>query len=355
MREEIDGLKQALKNHDYKTAAEKAEATTQMLDHVDECAQHQRVIMDDVLNLSRLETKETNDPSAEETTFDPRNTIDSVLKMFAGTIHLKRLQISVDTSDLSSGTRVMADENRFKQILINIISNAIKFSNERGSLTLSMKTLNDREGGHTYLETSVRDTGIGISEHEQALLFTPFSAQKRKRVQEYGGSGLGLRITRQIIDLMHGALSVKSKLGEGTTVTFRVRCEQVPTKECEQQRSVSHSPSASVPLVGSSSLDSKHAHGSNSTTMNVSEQQGLSGEVIEVEKLLAQQRDTPLRVLVCEDNLINQKVISRFLKIRQMDHLVAGSAEEAIRIYGESLSNGAPLDMIFMVRCLLLQ
>jgi PAS domain S-box-containing protein len=355
VREEMEGLREAIRRKDMVESEHRVDYASQFLAHIDECAQHQRVIMDDVLSLSRLET---NEPSvANHTTFDPRLTLKSAINMFNGMSRMKNLQFQMNTDEVPQGAEglVVADENRLKQILINLISNAVKYSRDRGRVTVTLRRLTKQpQGGdnvgaldeHVYLEGSVQDNGVGITEEEQALLFDPFANLKRKRVLEYGGSGLGLRITKELVTLMHGSISVRSKVGEGSVFTFVVRCG-LP-KPGEGGIAASWADDASLTTEALST----GMHGSEAAETLIKEaEERVQREVSET--TMATNRRP--RVLVCEDNHINQMVLSRFLERRGIEYVVAPSGEDALRLYHESLNeNGGPpdhrqpFDLVFM-------
>jgi CheY-like chemotaxis protein len=349
MREEIEGLRHAILKKDLITSEHKVEYASQFLAHIDECAQHQRVVMDDVLSLSRLETK---DLSEVNTTFDPRRTLESAVNMFDGMVRMKHLRFQMDTEGVPSGAEglVVADENRLKQILINLLSNSVKCSRERGCITVALRRFSkpleddaDQGDGYVYLEGSVTDRGLGISKEEQTLLFqgAPFANLKRKRVLEYGraGSGLGLRITKELVDLMHGTISVRSKIGEGSVFTFVVRCG-LPKLGAVATRSANDCNESQTAMQGSEAAE----------TLIREAEERVHCEALDSTSSMPSRRP---RVLVCEDNHINQMVLSRVLEQRNIEYAVASSGEKALRLYRDSLAHTdgrqLPFDIVFMV------
>jgi CheY-like chemotaxis protein len=358
VREEMAGLRGAIREKDLVAAEHKAKYAAQFLAHIDECAQHQRVIMDDVLNLSRLETTDLG--TAGHTTFDPRHTLESVVNMYNGMARMKHLQLLTNTDRVPPGAEglVIADENRLKQILINLISNALKYSRDRGRVTITLRryTKQKQVGGDgdgdgdddqwVYLEGSVEDNGVGITDDAQALLFAPFAKLKRKRVLEYGGSGLGLRITKELVELMHGSISVRSAIGEGSVFTFVVRCGR-------PRPGTTATATAATP---SDARSSAGIHGREAAEALIKEAQERVQREASGATTAAQLRRP--RVLVCEDNQINQMVLSRFLERRGIEYVVAPSGEDALRLYRESLADKfggrlpdrrRPFDLVFMV------
>jgi signal transduction histidine kinase len=108
--------------------------------------------------------------------------------------------------------RITIDKNKFRQILYNLLSNAIKFNREGGTVTIKTS----KHGSHSFLLT-IRDTGIGIEEQNLKKLFIPFVQLDSGITRQHEGSGLGLALTKNIVELHHGEISIQSKIGAGST------------------------------------------------------------------------------------------------------------------------------------------
>jgi CheY-like chemotaxis protein len=126
--------------------------------------------------------------------------------------------------------KVNADELRLEQILINIISNAIKYTPAGKSVELIAEEIPLSGGKNTY-RFIVRDTGVGISEEYLPHIFESFTREERTTINRIQGTGLGLAITAKIVEMMGGTISVKSKLGEGSEFTVEIALESVETEE----------------------------------------------------------------------------------------------------------------------------
>jgi CheY-like chemotaxis protein/anti-sigma regulatory factor (Ser/Thr protein kinase) len=113
------------------------------------------------------------------------------------------------------------DDQRLSQVLANLLSNAVKFTPENGEVRLDVKLL-AAEGRSYKIRLSVKDTGIGITPEQQALLFSPFQQAESTTTRKYGGTGLGLAISKHIVDIMSGSISLESEPGKGTTVAVTV-------------------------------------------------------------------------------------------------------------------------------------
>ncbi len=177
------------------------------------------VIINDILDFSKIEAGRLD---IETVTFD----LDQLLDRLANVVALKasekglELVFSVD-ADVPSA--LLGDPLRINQVLVNLTSNAVKFT-ERGEVVVRCRVA-ERERNHVKLEFSVQDTGIGLSESQQAELFVPFSQADVSTTRRYGGTGLGLTIARQLVERMGGEFTVESKLGQGTTMRFTVPLE----------------------------------------------------------------------------------------------------------------------------------
>jgi CheY-like chemotaxis protein len=171
-------------------------------------------IINDILDLSRIEAGKTNLFMED---FNIRVLMNEVGKLM-GIISDKKGLAYKTMIDVDISERLIGDPDRLKQILFNLIGNAIKFT-EQGSVEIAVKkgkTFEDQ----VQLLFSVKDTGIGIPEETIGQLFTYFVQADDSIIKKYGGTGLGLAISNQLIKLMDGEISVQSKLGEGSNFLF---------------------------------------------------------------------------------------------------------------------------------------
>ena len=178
-------------------------------------------IINDVLDYSKIEA---NSLSIEKIPFSIQKVLDKTITI----CELKALEKDLEfILDLSSQVPnyVMGDPNRLQQILVNLANNAIKFT-QRGHVIVKIE-LADKQNNQALLKFSVTDTGVGISESAQKRLFNAFSQLDNSLTREFEGSGLGLVICKQIVELMGGHISVLSEEGRGSTFTFTMPCEVV--------------------------------------------------------------------------------------------------------------------------------
>jgi two-component system, sensor histidine kinase and response regulator len=190
-----------------KDLAETARASAESLLH----------IVDDLLDFSRMESGTL---TFEETDFDVVDAIESVLGALALPAHRQGLELALEIAD---GVPVLlrGDSARFRQVLSNIAGNAVKFT-DCGEVVVTVATSGETDS-HVRLEFTVRDSGIGISEAVRPRLFTPFTQADGSMTRKYGGAGLGLAISRRIVERMGGSIAVESSPGIGSSFTYTVQ------------------------------------------------------------------------------------------------------------------------------------
>ena len=188
----------------------------EMLNTASASSQQLLRIVDDILDYSKLEA---NKLELEVTGFNLREVLDGVLQLMQRPAENKNLRLTLQL-DPAVRLPVRGDPVRMRQVLSNLIGNAVKFT-ERGAVTVVVRRLGETTAQH-LLRFEVRDTGIGIDAETQARLFTSFSQADASTTRLYGGSGLGLAICKRIVDLMGGRIGVASEAGRGATFWFEV-------------------------------------------------------------------------------------------------------------------------------------
>jgi signal transduction histidine kinase/CheY-like chemotaxis protein/HPt (histidine-containing phosphotransfer) domain-containing protein len=177
---------------------------------------HLLTIINDILDLSKLETTGV---ALEIVPFAVRDCVEEALDLVA----LRAAQTGIDLayyieSDVPAG--LSGDIGRIRQVLVNLLGNAVKFTRE-GEVVLTVRML-ESDGEAARVQFEVRDTGIGIPPDALARLFRPFSQVDASTTRVYGGTGLGLVICKRLVELMGGEISVVSEVGRGSTFTFSV-------------------------------------------------------------------------------------------------------------------------------------
>ncbi len=187
-------------------------------------------IINDILDFSKIEAGKME---LEDQPFDIRECIEGTLDLIAGRAYEKELDLAYLIED-GTPTRIVGDVTRFRQILLNLLTNAVKFT-EEGEVVVTVSAedpTHDRavgdglDGAEHVLHVRVRDTGIGIPPDRMNRLFQSFSQVDASTARRYGGTGLGLAISRRLAEMMGGSMWAESEVGKGTVFHFTVQAEE---------------------------------------------------------------------------------------------------------------------------------
>ncbi len=174
-------------------------------------------IINDILDFSKIETEKLE---IENINFTLNDVIEKVEVLTMLKAEEKGLSLYVKHNNLAT-SKLVGDPLRLKQVLLNLVNNAIKFT-EKGSVGLIIEKI--EEDSKAYLRFSVKDTGIGLDENQQQKLFSAFTQVDSSVTRKYGGTGLGLTISKQLVELMDGKIWIESELGKGSTFIFTIAC-----------------------------------------------------------------------------------------------------------------------------------
>jgi len=326
------------------------------------CAQHQKRIVDDILTLSKLDSKLLLiSPSRVK----PVSLVEQVLQMFEAELDdsAVKAELSVEDSYRDVGVDyVTLDPARLLQVLINLVTNAIKFTRqeERRQITILLgasltrpstspgkvsyippraaanQTLPESDwgdGDEIFLQFQVCDTGKGLSEDEMRRLFLKFSQGSPKTYSKYGGSGLGLFISKELTELQGGQIGVHSIVGKGSTFTFYIvarKCEPALTGSAN----ICHS------TAETETLEIRHMKRKqkNLSASFAYADAAIQGDTKEVSGPRAGSLYSPsdLHILLVEDNLINQKITAKQLRQLGCTVHVANHGLEALQFLARS-------------------
>ena len=192
------------------------------LEKVQKSSNHLLSLLNDVLDFSRIESgKVTISPEPVDIT----QLTDNVQAIMNGLLYNRDLKFEVHR-ERPKNPYVLADVTRIREVLVNLLGNAVKFTKDGGKITLDISTYPGTDEKHIIIRYVVQDNGIGMSEEFQKELFKPFSQEDNANARtKYKGTGLGMAITKKYIDMMGGSIAVESKKGVGTTFTVEIPLE----------------------------------------------------------------------------------------------------------------------------------
>lgn len=311
------------------------------------CAQHQKCIVDDILTLSKLDS---NLLVITPDKVQPSSLVEKVIKMYDAELARSGVEAKLEiessyTTILGHHDRVMLDPSRLLQVIINLFTNAIKFTQyqDKRKVTVllgaswsepvgaseNMVFIQPRarrehkvcssdqwgSGEDLFIKVTVRDTGRGLSNEEVNVLFERFSQASPKTYQQYGGSGLGLFISRELTELQGGQIGVSSQgLGNGSTFAFYVRARRCPLDKPDDSPPLPLRHVLRAPQVAGADVDSIPSSATPRGRLRSSRIPTRTKPSIHVPEEEIETRNAPMHVLVVEDNLINQKVMARQLR-----------------------------------------
>lgn len=247
-------------------------------------------IINDILDFSKIEAGKFD---LEANPFSLRDSLGDTMKSLAIRAHRKNLELAFHvTNDVPDA--LVGDPGRLRQILMNLVGNAIKFT-ETGEVVVTVRAVS-LAADDVVLQLSVRDTGVGIPTHRLEHIFDAFEQADSSTTRRFGGTGLGLSISSRIVSLMQGRIWVESEVDQGSTFYFTGRfglADEVPT-------------------TARPHLD----------------------------------RVTGMRVLIVDDNATNRRILEDVVRARGMVPYVAGGADEAMRVLSEAQHEGAEIPLI---------
>jgi PAS domain S-box-containing protein len=338
------------------------------------CARHQKRILDDVLTLSKLDSAMLLVTPVD---VQPTAVAQTALKMFEGELKAAEIALNFQVDETLGSLQidwVRLDPSRLLQVLINLLTNAIKFTTgqETRSITVHLAASSSRPSGKdrqtikyvptrnktttksiaaadwgvgavVYIHFAVQDTGRGLSESAKGLLFQRFSQASPRTHVTYGGSGLGLFISRELVELHGGEIGVASETERGSTFAFYIEARRssvcgeaaadVSDRMQRRKQQLQGAPpnTSGARLNGTAPIASSPANTSSSTPTT-----------------------EPLHILIVEDNLINQRVLAAQLQKTGCKVHVANHGDEALerikrsRFWEGCETNGLEIDVVLM-------
>ena len=180
-------------------------------------------IINDILDISKIEN---GNMTIEEVFFNPMEEFESVIESYATIASKKDIDFSLWIDPIFSSKLLRSDPGKIKQVLINLISNALKFTDKKGTIDVLIEAISTDDSSELEVKFSVKDTGIGISKENESKVFEAFTQADSSTSRKYGGTGLGLTISSSLVNALNGALLVDSVVGEGSTFSFTLTLAQ---------------------------------------------------------------------------------------------------------------------------------
>lgn len=249
--------------------------------------QHLISLINDILNMSYIESGKVQ---LEEKPFNLKSLLGELWNIVYPAAEAKGHELSFDTDEISNWD-IFCDRLRFNQIFLNLLGNSVKYTPDGGKITLKARELPCPGSDQAAYEFRIRDNGIGMSEEFLVRIFNPFERAQTSTIAGIEGTGLGMTITKKIVDIMQGDIEVSSKEGEGTEFVFRAVFQKAPPTALEER----------VTFLDNSS-------GKN---------------------LIPRAKHTG-RILLTEDNLMNQEIACEFLCGAGYEVDVAENGQEAV-------------------------
>ena len=253
------------------------------LEKISDSSEHLLALINDVLDISRIESGKIR---YEPAPVDLAEVSDSVLTIVYGYLSNRNLTFRTEVEQPQS-RYVLTDAVRVREVLVNILGNAVKFTNDGGTVTYAVSYHPGEDGRTIVARYKISDTGIGMSEEFVGHIFEEFSQEERGARTQYKGTGLGMAITKRYVDLMGGTISVESRKGVGTTFTVE------------------------LPMQITEAVTEKKEH--TAGTMDL----------------------TGLNILMAEDNDLNAEIAMVQLEELGMKITRAADGEEAVRLFAE--------------------
>ncbi len=195
---------------------------------------HLLSLINDVLDMSRIESGKMH---LEEKPCRLPDILHGLRNIVQADVHAKQLELYIDTVDVMDED-IYCDKLRLNQVLLNLLSNCVKYTGAGGMISMRITEKAGAPAGYANYEFSIRDTGIGMSEEFVTHIFEPFEREKNTTISGIQGTGLGMAITKNIVDMMNGSITVRSREGVGTeftvAFTFRLNTENREPKELPQ-------------------------------------------------------------------------------------------------------------------------
>ncbi len=273
-------------------------------------------VINDILDLSKIEN---NKIEIEMTAFDPIEEFESGIESYGAKAAEKNITLGLYI-DPDLDNDLLGDPTRIKQVVVNLISNAVKFTPEGGEIDVIIEKVASKDNNIT-VRFAVKDSGIGITPAQKSKIFEAFSQADTSTNRKFGGTGLGLTISRTLVELMGGKLDLESEEGKGTTFFFTLSFEEMPSLEMHKHYEVLN--------VGHLlPKEATHAPSDNYTSTYIASINKLNYEYDNVEILLELQQDQQPDLLFVNYAHINDDILKRLITLKSKIVLITTLREK---------------------------
>ncbi|BCN94384.1 hypothetical protein THMIRHAM_21690 [Thiomicrorhabdus immobilis] len=279
------------------------EVQKEYLDKINSSAELLLGIINDILDFSKIEA---NKVELEEITFEIKQVVDNVINLTQLKAEEKAILFKIEVEDAVPAL-LKGDPLRIGQVLINLTNNAVKFSQSGDSVEVNI-SLKEQEDKQITLLCSVRDTGIGMSSEQQEKLFKPFSQTDSSTTRKYGGTGLGLAISKRLIEMMEGQIWVESQEGVGSTFYFSIPLQKGKNETLTQHHDYNES---------------------------------------QLEEAIARLKNK--KILLAEDNQVNQLVAKKLLAHYDIQVVIAENGQQALLALEKETFDGVLMDCMMPI------
>jgi len=200
---------------------------------IEDASKHLLGVINDILDMSKIEADKFELSLAE---FDFEKMLGRVVNVINFRVDEKRQKFTAHV-DSALPKVLIGDDQRLAQVITNLLGNAVKFTPEEGSVSLDARFLNEEDGVCT-IKISVTDTGIGVSPEQQSRLFQSFAQAESSTTRKFGGTGLGLKISKSIVEMMGGKIWIESELDKGSTFAFTIRAKRGFKKSLDDEEQI---------------------------------------------------------------------------------------------------------------------
>ena len=271
-------------------------------------SQHLLSLINDVLDMSRIESGKM---TLDESPVHLPDLIHDLRTIIHANVNAKQLNLNIDTQDVVNED-IITDKLRLNQVFLNILSNAIKFTPNGGAISFLVTEKPSPIPEHGVFEFRIKDTGIGMSKDFQKTIFEAFTREKTSTVSGIQGTGLGMAIIKSIVDMMGGTISVSSEEGKGTEFIVTIPCRL--NKEAVHEEGI----------IGLQGLRALAAYDDTLFQAGIEEKEEKPVDF------------SGMRILLAEDNEMNQLIAQAILTEAGLEVEIAGNGEEAVRMMREA-------------------